>query len=80
MDYDSGFTTATQVGGADVYQNVPDWLKEVTYLTAKTVYDVGGSCDGKELLDGPKGDMITNLIVKKARNVPFAVKPVFPRR
>lgn len=79
FDYDKGFSTASQVGGSLVYQSVPDWLKEVAFLTGKAVYDVGGSCEGEEIMMGPKGAMIRNLLAKKQRNLPWTVKPIFPR-
>ena len=79
FDYDKGFTTANQIGGSPVYQGVPDWLKEVAFLTGKSVYDVGGSCEGEAVLQGPKGAMISTLLAKKMRNLPWTIKPIFPR-
>jgi hypothetical protein len=79
VDYDSGFTTANQLGGSPVYQAVPEWLKEVAYLVGKGIYDIGGSCEGEELLKGPKGAMITALLEKRQRNIPYAVNPIFAR-
>ena len=79
IDYDKGFTTTTQLDGGPVFVGVPDWLAEVAMLVGKGVYDVGGSCEGDELLKGPKGGMIQSLLMKRQRNAPYTVKPIFAR-
>lgn len=78
--YDSGFTVSAVTGQGDVYQAVPNWLQELAMLTGKAVYDNSGVCDEEKLSKGTLGAQIRTLLAKKQRNVPYGLRPIFPRR
>ena len=66
ITYDSGFS----VNGQDVYESVPEWLKEMAVLKGMDSYRVSNDCEAQS------GECLQTLLAKYTRVFPLEIEAI----